>query len=112
MTLSRDCRGLSVFVVDSLSPSPPPLLPHLFSSKITPILTHACLAIEIPLYHLNLRLTDSSRQALPVMRIALGAAFGLLSSSVLVVAQTYTDCNPLQRCKSPDAGAVRTVADL
>lgn len=34
------------------------------------------------------------------MRFVLGVALGLLSTSALVAAQTYTDCNPLQRSKS------------
>lgn len=35
----------------------------------------------------------------PTMRFFLGAALGLLSST-LVVAQTYTDCNPTQKCEA------------
>jgi hypothetical protein len=34
------------------------------------------------------------------MKLALGTALGLLCSSALVAAQTYTDCNPLKKSKS------------
>ncbi|KAJ5093238.1 Cell wall glucanase [Penicillium angulare] len=38
------------------------------------------------------------------MRFALGAAFSLLSSAALVTAQTYTNCNPLQKTCPADPG--------
>ncbi|KAJ5168889.1 extracellular glycosidase [Penicillium canariense] len=34
------------------------------------------------------------------MKLALGTALGLLCSSALVMAQTYTDCNPLEKSES------------
>lgn len=36
---------------------------------------------------------------LPTMKLNFGAALVLLSSPVLVAAQTYTNCDPLKKCK-------------
>ncbi|KAH1879858.1 hypothetical protein KXX01_004273 [Aspergillus fumigatus] len=44
------------------------------------------------------------------MRLSLvGVAIGLLSSSAIVTAQTYTDCNPLQKTCPPDPALGRSV---
>lgn len=65
---------------------------HPISYLVHPVREHRLIVfIRYSISHLNPAKTS------PTMKLALGTALGLLCSSVLVTAQTYTDCNPLKK---------------